>query len=101
MSLCIDTNLNLFLYPFSPATHGYKSSLRKSLSAVLNLEVTALLTSAEVCGIPVQILADTSGPTYGIKKKLCVCLSFQLSYLPRDADLNPERCHLLSSVEPT
>lgn len=58
---------------------GTEQSEKKSFSAELYLEVTALLMSTEVHGIPVQILADTNGPTYGIKNKLYGCLSAFLS----------------------
>lgn len=65
---------------------GTEQPEKKSLSAVLNLEVTALLTNSEVCGIAVQILADTNGLSCGVKNKLCSCLFFQLFYLLRNGD---------------
>lgn len=60
---------------------GTEQPEKKSLSAVLNLEVAALLTSSDVCGIPVQILADTNGLSCGIKNKL-IQLSFLSAFLP-------------------
>lgn len=48
---------------------------------MLNLEVSALLTSSEVCGITVQILADTNGLSCGVKNKLWSGF-FLLAFLP-------------------
>lgn len=50
---------------------GKEQSEKKPYSAVLNLEVTTLLTNTEAHGIPVQILSGTNVPGYGVKNKLC------------------------------